>query len=150
MKLVFHGGMCCGMKHIYDFKTPPDGILAPLAAARPRKLYNGNLLYARNHDRSYRYTRSDFRFFHLKAPQETAKERLKRYLDFCDEFRPFGIIEVVLSSDKYYCNNGGVSQVDTWRKTLEKEGFKEVSNCYNSNSGERIYVFHRCKDHLTK
>lgn len=144
MKLVFHGGLCCGIKHIYGFRGKPDGIAPALKKIKLPKTPWGTEQYERRHDATATPTRSDFSFFIDAAPKETYEQRLDRLLKFCDDKRPNGIIEVVLVDTTYYYYSG--NQYTDWKPVLEKKGFKEVSSCRNSNSDHRIHVFHRCKD----
>lgn len=127
--LVSHGGHCCGIKHIYYFeigdttKTRLPAKLAHLCNPGNKNLYTD------------------------AAPAETAARRLKRIITFKDKHWPYGIIEVVLTDYVSYGESSDqVNQVKYWQPVLEKLGFKLVSKCYNSNSGNNDYVFHRCRD----
>lgn len=148
LRLVFHGAACCGIKHIYGFNAMPNE-----THYFARQLKSGISYYSktRNHDQcGGTNVHPEFSFFTDKAPQETYADRLKRLIDFCDVHRPQGIIEVVLCDESEFLWDKNTrtftSQVDAWKGELKKHGFKEVSNCHNSNSGNRIHVFHRCKD----
>jgi len=136
MILGFHGGKCCGIKHIHGLGYQP---LIEVQPAIEEKVPEKNA-------DQYGHTVSSYdNFFTDTAPAETTLERFDRYLAFCDKRRPYGIIEVTV------IRTGGAKtgQVDTWRPYLEERGFKEVSNCHNSNSGNRVFVFHRMKDKET-
>lgn len=128
MRLVFHGGLCCGVKTIYGMGMDPDELLPEKLAATPR-----------NHDRCGDHVHSELSFFTDAAPEETYLERLDRLLAFVDAHRPYGIVEIILAeSEDEDCN-----QMPVWKDHLLARGFKIVNSCYNSNSGNRIYVFHR-------
>lgn len=133
MMLVFHGGLCCGMKTIFNMDKDPHGMEPELEALPPLKLANDQY----GHD-----VASDLSFYRSAAPSETRVERLDRYLDFLDDNRPKGVVEIVLANSKIF----GTAQVDNWRPILEERGFREVNNCLNSNSGNRIFIFHRNKE----
>lgn len=127
--LACHGGLCCGIKHIYHFGTG-DTTKKKL----PAKL-------------AHSYGAGNKNLYTEEAPTETAARRLKRIVAFKDRKWPYGIIEVVLTDYASYGNSSdSVNQVKYWQPVLEKLGFKLVSKCYNSNSGNNDYVFHRCKD----
>lgn len=124
MRLILHGGSCCGMKHIW-------GLGYDHADMVPRKRRTQKLK-----NEGDCYISSPRSFFWLSAPTEPASNRLDRLLEFLDEHRPQGICEIVL--------NG--SQLLGWRDFIEDRGFVQVNKCKNSNSGNTIYVFHRNKE----
>lgn len=138
MKLVFHGGECCGIKTIYDFgfgKNSPND-LEEAVEERPEV----------SHDQHADTVNSDLEFFTDAAPEETRKKRLDRLIAFCERERPRGIIEINLSDGKAYShwqNYEGYNQVRTWKNLLHKRKFKIVNKCKNSNTGNTVYVFHR-------
>ena len=126
LKLVNHGGKCCGIKTIYGFNFNPE----------PRsydKCSSLNKIKINNKD-SYGYmVACNERFFTDSAPEEGYRERLQRYIDFVKKRRPKQLIEVILQ-DSY--------QKD-WQKELVKNfGFVKVTNFKNSNSGLWLSVFH--------
>jgi len=122
MLLLCHGGKCCGVKHIYGFDTPPGLHLSAYSST-----CNGS------NSASGQSSNAGKEFFRGKAPVETAVERLDRYLDFCKQKQPKGLIEVTLV---YY-------QKKAWEKTLIKRGFKLVNEFVNSNTDSRIWVYHK-------
>lgn len=130
MKLVSHGGSCCGMRHIYCVYNP-DTVLIALPAIPPRPV----------EDQSAHNTwvaQCNARGLYLDAaPKETAVERMKRILLFCEDTnKQRGIIEVVVAG------RDGVGQAAKWRPYLEKLGFKLVNESLNSTSPNTIYVWH--------
>lgn len=131
MRLVFHGGKCCCIKTIYGFGTNPK---AKVPAVEAKKSINP--------DQGGQHVNSDMDFFTDAAPDETYLERLDRLIEFCQRKRPHGIIEVALATADCPCCN----QVTVWKPLLEERGFKEVANCYNSNSTNRVHVFYLISD----
>jgi len=146
MKIAFHGGKCCGIKTIHGMGDNPSGSLPPLRKPRARSHQ------ARNADQYGKDVSSKTNFFDQPAPAETYLERLDRYLAFLDAERPAGIVEITLADERMpdYCEDCGCNcwseQTRLWRQPLEERGFKEVNNCLNSNSGNRVYVFHRNRE----
>lgn len=123
MRLILHGGKCCGIKHIYDLGRSPN---ARLPAKRATKKLKSEATYS---------VSSPSHFHYPSAPAETYVQRLDRYLAFLDANRPKGICEIVLSD----------YQLVHWRGLLEERGFKLVNKCKNSNSGCTIHIYHRNK-----
>lgn len=121
MRLILHGGKCCGMKCIYDLGYYPTEIV-------PRKRKTKKLK-----NEGAAYLSSPKSFFYEAAPEETKGQRLNRLLEFLDEKRPKGICEIVLAD----------WQLVAWRDFIKARGFVEVNKCMNSNSGNSIHVFHR-------
>lgn len=127
MHLVFHGGKCCGIKTIYDFgRSPNDDTCDALDEIKKDDA-----------DVLYHPVRSDQRFFHEEAPEESKLKRLDRYIDYVKKRRPQHIIEVALaeSKDHYYDQTG-------WFPYLKERGFILVNKARNSNSGNIVHVFH--------
>lgn len=121
MRLILHGGMCCGMKQIYGMGY---SVLEMLPAKRlTKKLAN----------EGHQYMSSKKDFHYPSAPKETAGARLDRYLAFLDAHRPKGICEIILADHQLY----------VWRDFIKERGFVEVNKCKNSNSLNTIHVFHR-------
>lgn len=117
-----HGGGCCGMTHIWHFPDSPSPTL-PAHKALTGKEYLGasaiNPGIVLQANESY--------------PSQTAGERLRDALKRIDSERSQGIVEAVLTQH----------QTPFWQKTLESNGFKLVNENKNSNSGNRLFVFHR-------
>lgn len=124
MRLILHGGKCCGFKHIYDLGMYPS-------EDAPRKRKTKKLK-----NEGDCYMSSPKSFFWEAAPAETKGQRLDRLLEFLDEYRPNGICEIILSA----------YQLVGWRDFIKARGFVEVNKCKNSNSGNMIYVYHRNKE----
>lgn len=134
MFLARHGGACCGIRHIFNFGTG-DTVNKMLPAITPETLksmqQNSSLI------------------FRKEAPEETYLQRLERLIAHKDANWPYGVIEVVLTDYAVYGDENDVGrayydQVRYWRKPLEKLGFKLVTKCFNSNSHNYDYIFHRC------
>lgn len=129
MYLVFHGGLCCGIKTVYGFpygtgidfarKCPVPGV----AEQKPHG----------NPDRQGRPVQSDLYFYTEKLPAETTEERLVRYIKFMEEHRPRNILEATLITP---CQDGAIA-------LLEEYGFKKVNQWENSNSGNTVVVLHK-------
>lgn len=129
MYIANHGGMCCGIKHIFQMGTSPNAVdsrIEQSTAKRPN-----------TRDVSYIPAESSDNFYHLDAPSETKLERLKRYINFLSERRPSHIVEVVISESKWEHQN----QI-AWMPVLEELGFKKVSRAFNSNSGNTVHIYH--------
>lgn len=131
MRISLHGGSCCGIKHISGLGYDPHNTKGFDACAKkeetPKILGDAG-----------GFIRGDegHNFFWPEAPQESALERLDRYLAFLDEVRPKGICEIVLTG----------TQLIMWRTLIQERGFVQVNKCYNSNTSHLIYVFHRNKE----
>jgi hypothetical protein len=131
MRIGLHGGMCCGIKHIFELGNSPDNIV-PAKTGGDKKIYS---------DVNYTYESSELNFFYKAAPEETYLKRFDRYLKFLEEERPAGIVEVSLVTP---------GTVYTWTQAkwvpvITERGFKEVTpegGVYNSNSGNKVRVFH--------
>jgi hypothetical protein len=133
MKLVTHGGQCCGIKIIHTMGWSPsdDYECPPLKKARSHPAFPGA---------GYDYNNPGKRFFWDKAPAEHPLRRLDRYLAFCDRERPNGVVEIVLS---YNEEDEEENQVPQWEPDLLTRGFKKVNECLNSNSGNYVCIYHR-------
>lgn len=124
MRLLFHGGMCCGIKHLKGFDKPENKV----GAQEKKRL--------RNEDQFGYAVNSELDFFTDEAPVETQLQRLDRILAFVKKQRPRGIVEVVLAKGHY------IDQPGHWNDILINRGFKVVNSCKNSNSGNKIFVYH--------
>jgi len=127
MQLVFHGGLCCGIKTIFSMGTNPDS-----------KDYAIPQIAKDDRDQNGSSVTSDTRFFHEAAPEEKGTARLDRYIDYMKRRRPCNILEVVIAINSKY------SWIDQsrWIPELLSRGFKEVNRHLNSNSGNTCVVFH--------
>lgn len=140
--MVNHGGACCGIKTIYGFPGNGGCFDGKEPRIPPKYTPEGH----------WNPEFTNFFGEHLKEgfirpgktteeiPEETILERLDRYLS---NRKTYGIIEVVLTSRG---NASIFQQKATWGPILEERGFKEVSSCHNSNSGNRIHVYHLISD----
>jgi hypothetical protein len=138
VRISFHGGLCCGIKHIHEVGCNPNGKIGPKPA---RKFEGPDFTHDKqmNPDQWGINVSSADNAFYGEAPKETYLERLDRYLKFLDGWRPSGIVEIVLSDGDDDCYN----QVKAWEELLLERGFKAVNSCKNSNSGNTIWVYHR-------
>lgn len=130
MELVFHGGQCCGIKIIHDLGCTPDVTIGPLSKVP-----------VDDSDQYGKEVSSHQRFFHREAPAESRVERLKRYIEYCHERRPQGLIEITTADD----TRAFVSQ-HLWNPILTELGFKVVSEFKNSNSERTVKVWHHIYD----
>lgn len=119
-KVSYHGGACCGIKHIWNLPHFPSTELS-----RKGKHKAGP-------NEAQQYYRGSASFFPIAAPQEKASDRLNRIIDYIKSRRPGGIIEIVLAS----------WQLLGWREHLKSIGFVEVNKVRNSNSNSTIHVYH--------
>jgi hypothetical protein len=126
MKHVSHGGLCCGIGTIYSFYGPETvlpGITAEAATAPPMAGRTGS-------------------YYTLPRPAETTHQRFLAYLAENDSQPSLrgglksGLLEAVLRD----------SQRPKWEQILLDNGFKMVTEFYNSNSGNQVFVYHRVRD----
>lgn len=135
-----HGGFCCGMTHLYHFPPNPDNIVKErekLSEEAYLASQKASVLAVRSPNEAY--------------PEQTAKERLIETLNRITAGtynptvprsygpsggRPMGIVEVVLTS------RDGKGYAITWKPCLEELGFTEVNTAMNSNSRNRLHIFH--------
>jgi hypothetical protein len=131
LRLVFHGGKCCGIKTIHGLEyNPTDNV-----PAVEKKKFMENDEYGQE-------VKSDLDFFTDAAPKETYLQRVDRMIAFCERHRPQGIIEIVLA-DTTYEPGGYYDQTRNWAPLLRRRKFRCVNKCKNSNSGNTVHVFHR-------
>lgn len=154
MQLVQHGGMCCGIRHIHELGDYPDDVLHEEDANPEARGFEVSL-----DNRSGLYPKA--------APEESAEDRLKRLIYYCERFRPQGIIEVVTANEWDESDEGwewwddhdeppknptNVDNAQTchWRETLTGLGFNPVNVCVNSNTCNHITVWHRNSGEVPK
>lgn len=113
VKIYDHGGLCCGMTHIYGFSVGPERVLS------------NEFISQTDAGKVYKYEPEE---------NETALKRFEKAVAAIETARPKGIIEVVLID--YQMTLG-------WKKVLIDCGFQQVSKSKNSNSGNTIYVWHK-------
>lgn len=124
MKLSFHGGNCCGIKVIHGFMWggPADYEEKLKDVPQPP-------------DEGEQYIDPEYtRFYWKSRPVETGLTRFKVYLEYCKKHRPNGIVEVVFADFQI--------EDTKWEQVLYDHGFKKVNSCLNSNSGNRIHIYH--------
>lgn len=131
MHLAYHGGKCCGIKTIYGFPGDPASIVN-------RVYYHGREEV--NSDSHGDHVSTNSRFYHGSAPSETGLERLDRYLRYCDQRRPGGVIEIVLADYRFL-----PTFTAAWWPVLEERGFTKTAEFRNSNSDNMCTVYHRVK-----
>ena len=98
---------------------------------------------------NYAYNYINGPYFQQEAPAETALKRFQRLVNHWDKNINNGILEVVLADNDTYINIG-LQQTEHWSEHVLAAGFKLVSSCKNSNSSNRINVYHLCKDIVKK
>lgn len=127
MKLGLHGGLCCGVKTLYNFSYYPLATVNSL-----KDLPSVNL------DRYGKDFNTKDAFFTDEAPSETYKDRLARYLAFCKRVRPQGMLEAILIVGE---------QTSVWEEILLGHGFKVyVPDWKNSNSGNTLRLYNLIYD----
>lgn len=123
MEIKFHGGECCGIKHISGFYCLPSDVAWQKEGSEKR-----------NHDRHGDTVRSSWNFCWESLPKQTYRERLVAYIDFLERVRPSGAIELTLTSDQVGLYG--------WGPVLEELGFQKVVEFWNSNSANKVCVFY--------
>lgn len=123
MKIQTHGGRCCGIKTIHGFHDRPA---CPIGPKKAQKFVNDTDVCGNSVSKHYNWYRP-------ARPRETYGQRFDEYIRYIKEKRPAGLIEVTLL--EYQLGDG-------WRSYLDKHGFKQVSEFFNSNSYDTVYVFH--------
>jgi hypothetical protein len=128
MRLGYHGGLCCGVKTIFEMGTPGT-VAVPLDEYEQA-----------DDDLSGEEISSDSPFFTGAAPSENNVERLDRYLAYLKKYRPRGIVEICLATNPR--DPQDYWSQEYWFKPLKERGFKMVTEGPNSNSGNIIHIFH--------
>lgn len=130
MRIVYHGGKCCGVKTLFNLGYhDPYKDLSTLPAEEEKHC---------NLSDGIGTPSSDSFFVKTSFPRQTYSKRLKALLREHDDIRENGIIEAITTT---YSNQTGL-----WKKCLEENGFEAVRECHNSNSGHRITFWLRCTD----
>lgn len=140
-KIAFHGGECCGIKIIHSLGDNPDLIAEGIdEESRSEK--------EANPDQYGRSVSSSLNMYNYDAPEETVLARIDRYIGFIRAERPQGIVEIVLAqSEPDEDGDCCPDQVNVWHDILVGgRGFREVTSCHNSNSGNRVHVYHLVMD----
>jgi len=129
LRISCHGGMCCGIKHIFGFPSYPHQVME-------LELEEDNEFD--DEDSCGSEVRSYLSFFTLSAPSETVEARLDRFLAYIKEERPGGIVEAVLARS---CDDDW-DQIAVNEKSLLERGFRVVNEIRNSNSDNICRVYH--------
>lgn len=152
MRIVHHGGMCCGIKTIHGLGTSPDGeyeghVCEAINGFEHKQVdqydqvvplseeFTEDPVEYIDADVTYSVVNSWTNIFSGKAPEESPRARLKRYIDWIAKKRPSHLVEICLQVS-------GVCNQKAWIPVLEEYGFKMVTEFYNSNSGNRVGIFH--------
>jgi hypothetical protein len=90
MMIAVHGGGCCGVKHIWGLGLAPSGTAYP-STATPMPVG----VYVADH------SRHNQDLFREAAPKESNGQRFSRLLKWIKKNRPYGIVEVVISTGEY-------------------------------------------------
>lgn len=120
MRLVNHGGKCCGIKHIHGIPWNPT---VKVTALLKRACYQGAVGEMSNPAKD---------FFPGPAPAETGEERLNRLLEYLDSKKKSHLVEITFNN-----------MYRGWNKILKAKGFRIVSKFTNGNTGNSIEVYHR-------
>ena len=131
LMLTYHGGECCGIKHLKGFPLYKWEKKQPSL----RKVDLSKKVFPFP-DSCGAPVRSNMRFFTDYAPVEDLEERLDRLLAFCKDERPGGIVEAVLAKGNEY------DQVALFQDMLISKGFTLVNTVINSNSDNECRVYH--------
>jgi hypothetical protein len=141
-EIAYHGGYCCGFKTIHTLGDSPNATVPA---------------WKRNEDDEIDFDdvdagghRHDGNMFNDDAPEETALERVDRYLAWLKKRRPRGMSSKLFSPKTWDIDDDVYSddvykdccQNSNWGPDLEKRGFRMVTSCYNSNSYNTIFVYH--------
>lgn len=138
--LLYHGGHCCGIKHLYGFTQKPSDKMPKMEKWKRKFSPGGNTIYDSSGINGP--------YFQIEAPAETALKRFQRLVKHWNKNINNGILEVVLADNDTY-ENIGLQQTEHWGEHVLAAGFKLVSSCKNSNSSNRINVYHLCKDRVS-
>lgn len=125
----YHGGYCCGIKHIHGFGMN-IARKEPEINSKPVPLEGGTYIV------NIRADKWGSPLTKEPIPEESTVERLDRYLKWCEEQHRFGVTEATLTA----------GQAKVWEEILLQRGFKKVTECLNSNSCNRICIYHLCRD----
>lgn len=149
ISLVNHGGLCCGIKHIYGLDYSPNS-KSYYEYTPAHKGFPGD-------DTIGNPTRSDYNLYGLPYNKgDKLGDIFTSMVEYCRKHRPAGVIEVtiILYEDFDDCFGDDVDAVtiDTcvsrgdgqalWVPFLVEKGFKLVTKFVNSNSGNLVGVFH--------
>ena len=136
--LVNHGGKCCGIKTIWCLGYSPGSTAAPIdpwvgdPECGDTEEFEGYEFLINDNDVCGYDVDPYQRFFTAGAPKESNGERVERYIRFVKKFRPKHLIEVAMVDEDQ----------PGWKGWFEERGFKLVSEFRNSNSGNKVKVYH--------
>ncbi len=121
MRLMHHGGLCCGVKTIYGLSTGPAYEVGRLLEETGGICDGG-------------YTSFGKAWYTSPRPRETAEARMLEYIRYYKSNRTSGILEVVIQTPREpelaYASYGQAK----WIPWLLEHGFVEVNAWVNSNS----------------
>lgn len=121
--VLYHGGMCCGVKEIAGFIESPRA-MAP-AIGKLKDLNAGRRdIYGYHVSTSQRWNVE-------AAPKETNLDRFKRLVALIKSRRPQGLVQAFLTA----------YQTILWEEHLLNQGFVKDLEFKNSNSGNTIYRY---------
>lgn len=136
MDITFHGGACCGVKHIKNLGFSPSTTIGVCYGEGRWKDedYEEEGPYDPTADGdSFESCDS---FFADKRPEETYEQRLRAYVDYIAKWQPGCVVEVVITRSGHY-------NQDAWKPVLKDIGFRSVTGPFkNSNSGVLLEIFH--------
>lgn len=135
MRIVNHGGRCCGIKHIINFPMYPNAEAAPDSGYYAYCICQAEPKHVVFHGASGEMKNPAENFWPGEAPQEDGEVRLKKLLRYVDSKKKEGhLIEVVLKHVVYL----------NWKEVLEKNHFVVVTEFNNCNTfGTKLVVLHR-------
>lgn len=127
LMLLSHGGDCCGIKQIYGFGKDPIDLVYAIKAAKTAKESTDAATARRM-------------MSNVNLPQESATDRLKRYVDYAVKAWPGHLLEVAIVVKN--APHLVYSSQKAWVPILEDMGFKKVNEFKNSNTANTVGVFH--------
>lgn len=142
MRVVMHGGKCCGVKTIHTLFQSPEYLHSRINKKRGDIPFDGGSQCAGKN------------FLPGPYPTMKGKDLLRRFIIDVEKKRPKGIIEVAVANNQFNTsatvpNDNG--QVKNWRPVLEEFGFVQyVPATMNSNSGNFVFLFHRLSGQVPK
>lgn len=87
LTIGLHGGMCCGIKHIYSLDNSPSNTC--YTKEKTSKEYLSS-------DRDGSTFEVGWNFYWKSRPKETYGERFAAYIDYLAEVRRYGLVEVAI------------------------------------------------------